>query len=327
MEFIIEQFIVCFNAVAPFFLIMAIGWFVRRVGLVGDPFFAGINKLTFTCFFPATLFMSMYTADLAAAFDLALVVYFVISTLLVYAVLWIVGARFLKDKLRCAVFVQAGYRSNYLVLAMPVIAILLGPEAVPRTALILPFLVTVNNIQAASLFVVAGQATDISRLERMKGIIIGVFKMPMIIGVIIGLFGNVLTNATGLGLPIVLYRGIDSVAPIAAPAALIGIGGALSMEKVRRNLRLAIAATAAKNVLVPLAIIVPAVLLGFRGVDLAIIAMIGLSPVGPSAYTTAVAMGGEDAGNATASCLVLSNAIAVFTIVPGLAILSILGLF
>ncbi|MCL2568141.1 MAG: AEC family transporter [Oscillospiraceae bacterium] len=323
MEHVAEQFIITFNAVAPFFLIMFIGWLARRFGIAGEPFYSGINKLAFLCFFPALLFINMYTADLAAAFDLALVSYFILSLLAVYAVLWVVAARFVKDKLRWAVYVQAAYRCNYIVLAIPIIAALFEPGDMPRAALILPFLVTLNNIQTATLFVVAGQSSDISVGARVKGILIGIFKMPMIIAVLIG----ILVNVAGLSLPVVVSRSISSVSLMAAPAALLGVGGALSIEKVRLNLQLAIAATAAKNVLVPLALIIPAVLLGFRGVDLAIIALIGLTPVGPATYTTAIALGGPEAGEPAASCLVLSNALALFTIVPGLAILSILGLF
>jgi len=93
---------------------------------------------------------------------------------------------------------------------------------------------------------------------------------------------------------------------------------------VRRNWKLAVTATLTKNILFPIGFIVPAVLLGFRDVELAIIAIIGLSPTGSMSYATAVEMGGD--GDAAASCVVLSNASAVFTIVPGLTILRVLGL-
>jgi len=144
--------------------------------------------------------------------------------------------------------------------------------------------------------------------------------------VVVAIFG-LLFNFSGLGLPVVVDHSLSNMATMAAPAGLLAIGGALSLEKVRRHLRFAIAATAVKNLIVPLVFIIPAILLGFRGVELAILAMIGLSPVSPVSYVTAVEMGGPEAGDLTAGCLVLSNAVGVFTIIPGLAALRALGLF
>jgi len=322
MEHFFEQLLIVFNAVAPFFLIMGLGWFLCRIGLVGDPFFKGVNKMAFTCFFPALLFMNMYQADLATAFDLGLVVYFVVGILTIYILLWVVTARSgLLDKPRTAVFVQAGYRSNYLVLAVPIIGLLMGPEALPKTTLILPFLVALYNILAATLFVVAGLDTTVTGVQRLRRVLIGILKTPMIIAVIIGMVANLID----LRLPVVLDRSLASVAAVAPPAALLSIGGALTAACVRRNLRFAVTAATVKNVITPILFIVPAILLGFRGVELAIIALIGLTPVGTQTYTTAVEMGGDS--DSAASCLILSNAAAMFTIVPGLTLLWVLGLF
>ena len=323
MLYFFQQLIVVFNAVAPFFLVMGVGWFVRRIGLVGDPFFGGLNKLAFFCFFPALLFMNMYRADLAAAFDPALVGYFVAGLGTIYLILWVIAARSLSDRQRVAAFVQAAYRSNYTVLAIAIVTSLMGPESLPQTALMMPVVIGFQTILAATLFVVTGLDTKVSSGERMKSVLVGILKMPMVVVAIVGL----LFNFSGLGLPLVVDRSLSNVAAMAAPAGLIAIGGALSMEKVRRHLRFAIATTAVKNLVVPLVFIAPAILLGFRGVELAILAMVGLSPVASISYVTAVEMGGPEAGDLTAGCLVLSNAVGVFTIIPGLAILRALGLF
>jgi len=322
MGHFLEQLVIVFNAVAPFFLIMGVGLFLCRIGLVGDPFFKGVNKMAFTCFFPALLFINMYRSDLAAAFDLALVVYFIVGVLILYILLWVTAAKSgLLSRQRLAVFVQAGYRGNYLVLAVPIIGLLMGPESLPRATLILPFLTAVYNALAATVFVVTGLDKTVTGAQRLKSVLVGIFKTPMIIAVIVGMIANLID----LRLPVVLDRSIESLAAVAPPAALLAIGGALSLDRVRRNLRFAIVTAAVKNVVTPILFIVPAVLLGFRGVDLAILAMVGLTPMGTQNYATAVEMGGD--GDAAASCLVLSNAAAVFTVVPGLAILRALGMF
>jgi len=319
-EHLIEQLVICFNAVAPFFLVMGLGWLAVRRKLVGDKFIAGLNKLIFTYLFPANLFAHIYRADLAYAFDPALAVFFIVSISVLYLLVWAIGARVLT-KPKLGAFVQAVYRSNYVILSIPIILLLFGEYALPKTALMVPFVVATNAILATVIFIVNGENSGLSGLAHMKNVLLGILKTPMIIGVAIG----VLANLAGLSLPLVLSRGIGSVADMAAPAALIGIGGVLSLEKVRRHFKFALAAALLKNVLVPLWMIIPAVLLGFRGAVLAIIAMIGLAPTAAVSYATAVEMGGD--GDATVSCLVLSNAAALFTIVPGLAVLGAMGLF
>ncbi|MCL2589199.1 MAG: AEC family transporter [Oscillospiraceae bacterium] len=299
---------------------MLLGWFAVRRGWIGDSFISGLNKLVFTYFFPATLFVSIYRADLAYAFDPALVGFYVPVGVAFYLLTWAVGARFLSRR-QLGTFVQATNRSNYVVIAMAVITFLLGDEALVRTALMVPFVVTVNNIMTATVFLVSGMEQQISTAERMKNVLLGIAKTPMVIAVALGLLANLI----GFRMPVVLDRSVYAMADMAAPAVLLGIGGVLRVEKVRRHFKVAAAATLVKNVLIPLCFIVPAVLLGFRGVDLAILAMIALSPTGAMTYAVAVEMGGD--GDEAASCLVLSNVVALFTIVLGLTILRVFGLF
>jgi len=314
------QFVLSFNSVAPFFLIMFFGWLAVRLKLVGDKFLAGINKLAFTYFFPATLFLSIYQADLSYAFDPALVGYFVAISVSGYLLSWAIGARFL-NKQQLGVFVQAANRSNYVVLAMAIIVFLLGDYALPKTALMVPFVVTVNNIMTTLIFTVTGMDGGISGFARIRGVLWGIIKLPMVIAVLLGLLANIL----GLSLPVTIDRSISSVADMAAPAVLLAIGGVLRMEKVRQYFKLAAAAMIVKNLILPVVFIVPAVLLGFRGVELAILSMVALSPTGAMTYAVAVEMGGDS--DLAASCLVFSNAMAIFTIVPALTILRVLGLF
>jgi len=314
------QFVLSFNSVAPFFLIMFFGWLAVRLKLVGNPFLSGLNKLAFTCFFPATLFLSIYQADLSYAFDPALIGYFVTISVSFYLLSWGIGAKFLK-KQQLAVFVQAANRSNYVVLAMAVIVFLLGDYALPKTALMVPFVVTVNNIMTTLIFTVTGMDTKVSGFARIKGVLWGIIKVPMVIAVLIGLFANVI----GLSLPIAIDRSISLVADMAAPAILMAIGGVLSVEKVRRHFKLAAVTMVVKNMILPIGFIVPAVLLGFRGIELAILSMVALSPTGSMTYAVAVEMGGDS--DLAASCLVFSNVAAIFTIVPVLTVLRVLGLF
>jgi predicted permease len=246
--------------------------------------------------------------------------YLVTAIVIVYLLIWAISARFLSGPI-FASFVQASYRSNHVIFAMAMIPLLMGPGALPTAALVIPFLSFTYIFLAGVLFTVIGLSADSSLLVRIKGIFIGFFTNPLILACILG----ALMNFSGLRLPFVLNHSFGSLANMAAPAAMLGLGGVMTAEKVRKHLRLAFACASVKNVLLPLAIIAPAIFLGFRGIELAIISMVALAPTATVTYATAVELGGDL--DVAASCLVLSNGLALFTIVPALTLLRVLALF
>ena len=328
MENFLIQLEISFNSTAPFFLIMFLGWFLVKRGIVGDKFIKGTNKLVFNVLFPISLFMSIFQADLEYAFDPALVGYYVVLGVFFYILCWFVCAKFLQ-KWQVGPFVQAVNRSNYIVIAMAILAWLIGEDALPKVALMVPFVVTVNNVLTAVVFLVSGMKEGRSSASKIKHVLLGVVKTPMVIAVALGVVANFAASATGFSMPLFVSRAAVSLSDMASPAVLLAVGGVLSIDRVRRNLRIAMMATFLKNIIHPLAFIVPAVLLGFRGTELAIISMIGLAPTGAMTYAVAVEMGenNEAAGDLAAGCLVLSNSLSLFTIVPALTILRVLELF
>ena len=321
MASLMEQFAVSFTVVTPFFLVMGLGWAMRRIRLVDANVIAGLNKLVYFCFLPITIFLNIYRANLGYAFDLGLVSFFVTGTVTFFLLLWLIGARFLK-RTQIAAFVQAGYRSNYVILATAILALLMGEEALPKTTVMIPFLVITYAGLAAIIFIVSGKKAEGEKSSHTVGaVLLGLVKSPLIIGASLGITANL----SGLPIPMFIEFSLGYVTNMATPAALFGIGGVLSLEKVRQNLKLAVITTLVKNVAMPICLIIPAILFGFRGIELAIIAMIALTPTALVSYATAVSMDGD--GDLTASCLVLSTATALFTIVPALAVLRAMGFF
>jgi len=314
-----EQFIITANVVVPFFLLMGVGWSAVKFRIVDEGCIDGINRLVFFLFLPSNLFGHLYRAELTAAFHLRLVLYCLITILITFFTFWIVSSRFL-DKPKLGALVQAGYRSNFVILATPMIVLLMGEAAAPQVVLMVPVFVITYSILAVLLFTVTVERGERSLGQMIPTVLLGVLKNPMIIGILAGLAVNI----SGLPLPVILEQGTVYMMHATTPVALLGIGGVLSIDKVRRNLKLAVVATLFKNVLMPVIMIVPAVFLGFRGVELAIIAVGSLSPTAVASYAMAKSMGGD--GDLAASCLVLTNLMALFTIVLGLTTLGVLNL-
>ena len=67
-----ENFIVCLNAVAPIFIIIALGYMARRLGDIKHEDVFRFNRLIFRYFIPVMVFYNIYVSDLAASFNVKL---------------------------------------------------------------------------------------------------------------------------------------------------------------------------------------------------------------------------------------------------------------
>jgi predicted permease len=52
------------NALIPVFLVIALGWTIKRMDFLGDEIWAPLDKLTYYIFFPALLCRTLAVADL-----------------------------------------------------------------------------------------------------------------------------------------------------------------------------------------------------------------------------------------------------------------------
>lgn len=71
----LSSFIFAVEAVTPIFLLMALGYFLKRVGLAPDGFPKAANKLVFRVFLPANLFLNVYGIPSLSDIDLSYVWY------------------------------------------------------------------------------------------------------------------------------------------------------------------------------------------------------------------------------------------------------------
>mgnify|MGYP002621671038 CR=1 FL=1 len=70
---------VCFNAVAPLFLIMALGYGAKCLGAISVDAVPSLNKLAFRYFMPVMLFRNLYDSSLSHAVQPRLLLFAVIS--------------------------------------------------------------------------------------------------------------------------------------------------------------------------------------------------------------------------------------------------------
>lgn len=64
-----ESFFVALNAVLPMFIMLFIGFLVRKLKILQDSFLPQLNKIVFNVFFPFLMFNNIYGSDFFKRFQ------------------------------------------------------------------------------------------------------------------------------------------------------------------------------------------------------------------------------------------------------------------
>ncbi|MEG0779272.1 MAG: AEC family transporter [Oscillospiraceae bacterium] len=309
-----DSFALAFSVVCPLFLLMALGYFLRRVGLFGDAFLRQLNVVCFKVFLPAILFINVYDSDFSAVFQPKLVAFALLGVLALFAVLLLVVPLFCKSAPRRGVLVQGVFRSNYILFGLPMAASLFGAEKTGTTAVLIAFAVPLFNLLA----VVALEVFRGGKLN-FRRILAGIVTNPLILGVLVA-FAFLLT---GLRLPSVVEQTVRDVAKIATPLALMILGGSFTFSTLRHNRKALIAAVGSRLILVPLCFLPLAILLGYRGTELGALLALFASPTAVSSFTMAQQMEADD--ELAGQIVVLTSLCSIVTIFGWISALSHYG--
>ncbi|MEJ5263143.1 MAG: AEC family transporter, partial [Ignavibacterium sp.] len=125
-------------------------------------------------------------------------------------------------------------------------------------------------------------------------------------------------------LPSIVITTGNYLSELALPLALIGIGGSLNLEQIKKASALAFTSSVIKLIIIPLILTTIAFVFGYSGVDLGIMFILFASPTAIVSFIMAEAMGANSklAGN----IILISTLGSVFTIAAGILILKSFGL-
>ena len=102
----LESFMVAFNAVAPFLILLGIGFAVVRLKLADRPFMDRLNTLNYKVFFPFLMFNNVYSAKPENMPSMKLILTGVISVTLLVVLMMIVVPKIVKENPRRGVVIQ-----------------------------------------------------------------------------------------------------------------------------------------------------------------------------------------------------------------------------
>lgn len=301
-----DSFIYSLNATVPIFLVMIVGWIIKRLGVIDDHFVNVANKYVFRVALPVLVFKDLAAADFKSQFDVKFVLYCMIVTTIMFSVIWILTEIFMKDDTEKGAFVQASFRSSAAILGMAFIqnmyqstgmAPLMIVAAVPLFNI---FSVIVLTFKAHPECHEKAVSDSVDKKENIKKACVNIATNPIIIGILLGLVSSLI----GINYPPIISKTVMNIAQTATPVALICIGAGFEGRKAVKKVKPTVIATFIKLVLLAAIFLPVAVRMGFRNQELMAILIMLASPSTVTCYVMAKGMDNDD---------VLSSSIVVLT--------------
>ncbi len=322
----IDTILFCTQAVAPMALLVFLGWFLARIGLLRDAFREQCTKLLFTVALPVSMFTKVATSDFFSEFSIAVVIAGLAGTFIVLFLGLIIVPRFEKDVSQSSVLIQGMYRSNFAVLGIPLASALFGSDGDIYSVSLLAFLAPLYSVIAVFVLSPAKRAasadgTPVSIRSSVKEIITNPLILSVLLGILFSLLKIDLFSVPQLSF---LTTTMDYISSLTLPMGMLCIGTSLvtctakCAESAGHITRNTIIGVFTKLIISPIITMGIAYLLGCRGVALGVLLVLVGGPCSVTSYVMAASMGGDR--KLAANLVVCSTVLSVFTIVLGSAI-------
>lgn len=321
-----------FNSVSPIILTVAVGYILKKVGLMNADFSKTANKLVFRVFLPTMLFMNVYGIGNIADIDFGYVLYAAVFVLAVFFIA-MPAVRLITPRNECrGVLAQSFFRSNYALIGIPLASALFGSEGAIIATLLSAVLIPLFNILAVIALCVFRKGGD---MKGIKNVLLGILKNPLIIGIAAGLltlairalFVRYGVSVRLSGIPAV-YDTLKYISSLATPMALLTLGAQFEFSAIAELKREIIAGTLVRSLIVPsLALGIAYFAFGdkFNGAHFAAFVAAFCTPVAVSSVPMAQEM---DADASLAGQLVVFTTLgSAFSVFIASFILSAVGVF
>jgi malonate transporter len=275
-----------FSITGPVFAILALGFVLRRRGLITLDFARVGSDLVFRVTLPCLLFVKLVETDFRHGLPVALLLSGVLSVVAVFLVLEVLAAALVRDRADRGVFVQGSFRSNMGIIGLAYCFSAFGEGVVAVASIYLAVMTTLYNI----LSVIALTRQQDRGAAAGSGLLIvrGIGRNPLIIAIAAG----VAISVAGLPVPRVILATGDYFARMTLPLALLCAGATIRLREFQTSPAL-YGASLAKLVLVPLLITGAGILVGLRGMELGVLYLMIAAPTAAASYPMTQSLGGN----------------------------------
>lgn len=282
------------NVTAPIVLTVAVGYLLKRIGLINAELGKAMNKLVFKVFLPAMLFLNMYKIESFADIDFTFVWYTLGSTVILFLIAIPLVSFMTKDKPRRGALLQSAFRANYALVGIPLATSLFGEEGGIMATVLSAFIIPVFN----TLAVIGLSIFSSDKKPSIKKVLIGVAKNPLIqsiaLGfVVLGVRAIFVSADISFRLTDVqpVYKTLSYLSQVATPLSLVVLGAQFELSAIPELKKYITFGVVTRNLAVPLIGLGVAYLLGcFTGAQFATFVAVFCTPVAVSSVPMAQEM-------------------------------------
>lgn len=251
-----QSLIFALEAVLPIILMVVLGYFIKRIGLVKQEHAKILNKLVFRVFLPVMLFLNVYNIQTVSGIKYGYVLYAVVATVVIFFIsIPLIMAVTLKNERRGAIL-QSTFRSNYALIGIPLAESLFGAEgSAVATLLSAAIIPTFNILAVISLSIFNRNSQKVS----FKKVLLDVLKNPLIISIFLGIIAlcvRALFVKYGIAFRLTdvepVYKVLKYLSSVATPLALLVLGIQFELSAVSELKREIIFGVLMRTVAVPL---------------------------------------------------------------------------
>lgn len=311
-----ESLMLCLSGIVPILIMAALGYGAKRAGFIRQEDVPRANKWAFAVLMPLMCFYNIYTSDLNSALRPKLIVFTVIAIFVIYALSFGYSLLFVKERFSRSVVIQGLFRSNFVILGLPLAAGLVPDGDIGVAAVMGAIVVPIYNVLA----VITLEAYNGEKISARK-LLLNIVRNPLILGSVAG----ILFLALHIQVPEILLKPVRDFGKAASPIMLFLLGAFFSFNIDTASLRRTLAVCIGRLIVVPALVFTAALLLGFRGIELVTLLAIFASPTAVASFTMADQLGGDAklAGN----IVVLTSFLSAFTLFGWSYLLKVLNFY
>lgn len=295
-----------FAALLPVFLLIVMGFALRRYLLKEDAHWIGLERLVYFVLFPALLIETLSKANLASV-PIGGVGGALLLAVLTIAALCLLLRPIMQSRLGIdgpaftSVF-QASIRWQTFV-ALAVANNLYGDRGVALASVAMVAMIPLLNVLSVTVLARYARPHRLSLPELLSAIA----RNPLIWACVVGLA----LNLSGLPIPAIAHDFTDALGRSALAVGLLVVGAGLQVSELMRPGAPVLLTVAFKLMLLPAVAVTYGIAFGLSGVSLAVVACCASVPSASNAYVLAKQMGGD--APLLAQTLTLQTMLAVVT--------------
>ena len=313
---LLNSFLLSLNAIVSIFVMMGVGYGAKRLLRLDKGSVQRFNSLVFHTLLPLMLFNNIYRSDIRGGVNLGCLGLALGVLAVLFMATWALVKRVEPANDQRGVMIQASFRSNFLLLGMPLIQELCPGADLATVSVMLAVVVPCYNVLAViTLEMFRQQQVNVGKILR------GIAKNPLIIASVAG----ILVNLSGLALPECLANPISQLGASASPVALLLLGAQFEFHDVRVHRRNLAICTALRLVVFPGVALPLAALAGLRGPEFAVLISMFAPPAAVSSYSMAAQMGGNP--ELAASAVTMTTLLSAGTMFLWIFLFKSLGMF